>query len=209
MRRPGSRTAALTVLLLLQLLAMPAFAIPFLVSVDTSSLKGSTGFIDLQFNPADAASSAATASTSGFTGDLALLADSFVDGDVLGTLPGSLQLRNTTAFNSYFQAVQFGDLFRFVVDFSGDFIANPSLFGTSFSVSLLNDHLFPQLTNDVSGSLLRFELLAGSVGFQAFQVDGRTAATITPVPTPATSALFCVGMLLMLSHWALLRRGSR
>ena len=205
MSRSGLRSAALTALLFsLQLFATQAMAVPFLVSVDTSVLNGTTGFLDLQLNPADSATPAALASVMGFGGNLGLLAGPAPEGDVTGTLPGALQLRNSTVFNSYFQAVQFGDLFSFIVDFTGDFLTSTAASGSSFSVSLFDDGLLPQLTNDVSGSLLRFELLAGNVTFQAFAANGRVAATVAPVALPGSASLFAAGMMLLLG--SLLRR---
>ena len=200
MSRMSPRTLALAALLLcLPMLCGRALAIPFLVSVDTGSLQGTSGFLDLQFNPADAATPAALASVTGFGGNLNLIGMPLLDGDVSGTLQGGLQLRNTTAFNSYFQAVQFGDLLRFVVDFSGAFSSLPSSLGTSFALSLLDAAQQPLLTNDISGSLLRFELLAGDVTFQAFQVNGRAAATVTQVTAPGTGTLLLTGMLLLIA----------
>ena len=206
MSRQGMRGLALASLLLC-LIAGRAQAVPFLVSVDTSLLQGSTGFLDLQFNPADVGTPGALASISGFAGSLGLVGAPMPDGAVTGALPGTVQLANATAFNSYFQAVQFGALFRFVVDFTGDFLTQPSALGTSFSLALLNDALAPLLTNDVSGSLLRFELQAGQVTFQAFQANGRVAATVTPVPLPGTAVLFVAGALLLFGQ-ALRRQRS-
>lgn len=194
--------------LLLCLLAGQASAVPFLISVDTTPLQGASGFLDLQFNPADAGSPAAVASVSAFAGNLGLVGAPQPEGNVGGVLPGAVQLGNSTAFNSYFQAVQFGTLLRFIVDFTGDFMTQPSLFGTSFSVGLFNDALQPLLTNDVSGSLLRFELLAGRVTFEAFEVNGRASATVTPIPLPATGGLFALGaLLLLLGRMGMRRRG--
>jgi hypothetical protein len=196
MSRQGLRDLALASLLLC-LIAGRAQALPFLVSVDTSLLQGSSGFLDLQFNPADVGAPGALASITGFAGELGLVGPAMPDGAVIGTLPGPVQLANAAAFNSYFQAVQFGALFRFVVDFTGDFLTQHSSLGTSFSLALLNDALAPLLTNDVSGSLLRFELQAGQVTFQAFQANGRIAATVTPVSLPGTAVLFVAGALLL------------
>jgi hypothetical protein len=201
MSRLGLRGVALASLVLcLQLFSARAGAVPFLISVDTSPLQGFSGFLDLQFNPADVGTPGALASISAFAGNLGLVDAPTLDGDASGTLPGALQLGNTAAFNGYFQAVRFGSLFRFVVDFTGDFLTQPSLLGTSFSLGLLNDAFNPLLTNDASGSLLRFELQGGNVTFQAFQANGRVAASVTPVSLPATSALFAAGMLLLLGQ---------
>ena len=205
MSRLGLRGVALASLLLC-LFVGHAHAVPFLISVDTGPLQGSSGFLDLQFNPADAASPGALASVAGFAGNLGLVDAPLPDGDVIGTLPGPVQLRNSTVFNSYFQAVQFGSLFSFVVDFTGDFLTQPSLFGTSFSVGLLDAAFQPLLTNDVSGGLLRFELLAGKVTFEALAVNGRAAATVTLISLPATNALFAVGLLLLLGGTLLRQR---
>ena len=210
MSRLGLRAFALASLVLcLQLFSARASAVPFLISVDTSPLQGSSGFLDLQFNPADVGTPGALATLSAFAGNLGLVGAPTLDGAASGTLPGALLLGNTAPFNAYFQAVQFGSLFSFVVDFTGDFLTQSSLLGTSFSVGLLNDGLAPLLTNDVSGSLLRFELQAGNVTFQAFQANGRVAASVTPVSLPASSTLFAIGMLLLLAGVLQRRAASR
>jgi hypothetical protein len=177
-----------------------AFALSYSVSVDTSTLGGSVGFLELQLNPADQTAPAAQASIGGFSGNANLIGAALIEGDVSGTLPGSVVLNNSTPFNDYLHAVQFGNMLGFTVDFAGLFATQPSLVGTSFALSLLDNNFAPLLSGDVSGSVLRFELSTAGALFTTFAaLDGRVFAQVQPivasVPEPASAALLALGLI--------------
>lgn len=173
------------------LCAAPAFAQSYQVTIDTSAIAGETGYVDFQFNRADLFAPEAGASVLSWTGNISLLGAPIVEGSVTGALPGTLTLGNDTAFNDYFQAVEFGDMFSVIVQFSGD--APPaSLIGTSFALSLYAaDAATPLLSDDVSGSIVRFELLGGDTTVETFS----SFAQVTPVPLPAAAWLLLSGVV--------------
>lgn len=184
-------------LLLCVLSLSAADAATYQVTVDTTALTGSVGYLDLQFNPADTSAPAATADISNLQGTLSLLATADLIGDVMGTLPAAVSFTNSTAFNDYFQSVQFGSVFSVMLDIDGDFLTQPSLLGTSFSLSLYAaDGINPLLSTDASGALVIFELANQTITAQTFADDnGIHAAQVSAVPLPAAVWLLISGLL--------------
>lgn len=173
------------------------FAQSYRVTVDTSALAGATGHVNFQFNPADLLAPDAGASILQWAGSITLLDAPTIEGSVTGSLPETVALNNSTAFNDYFQAVQFGDAFSFVLQFSGNAAVPPSSLGTAFALALYAaDAMTPLLTNDISGSILRFELRTDGVDYQTFGPDGSTPSVVqvSPVPLPAAAWLLLSGL---------------
>lgn len=182
--------ARILMLVCLGLCASVAAAQTFEITVDTSAIAGTNGYVDLQLNPADLLAPTVGASILDWTGSITLIGAPLVEGDVTGALPATVELSNSTAFNDYFQAVQFTDAFRFLLQFTGNASIPPSSLGTSFALSLYAANgLSPLLTGDASGSIVRFELLAGDVSYQTFG-----PAQVSPVPLPAAVWLLLSGM---------------
>jgi hypothetical protein len=172
------------------LCASVASAQSYLVTVDTSELAGTDGYVNFQFNPADLGAPAAEASVLQWLGSTTLLDAPLIEGNVTGALPGTMTLSNGTAFNDYFHAAQFGDAFSFVVQFSGG--VSPSALGTSFALALYaDDAATPLLTNDISGSLVCFELSSAGIDF----LTSSSAVQVTPVPLPAAAWLLLSGIV--------------
>lgn len=172
------------------LFASVASAQSYLVTVDTSSLAGTDGYVNFQFNPADLTAPAAEASILQWVGSTTLLDAPLVEGNVTGALPSTVTMNNGTAFNDYFQSAQFGDALSFIVQFSGN--VSPSTLGTSFALALYAaDGVTPLLTDDISGSLVRFELSATGIDYLA----NSSAAQVTPVPLPAAAWLLLSGIV--------------
>jgi PEP-CTERM motif len=182
-------------------------AVTYNFSVDTSSLAGTNGFIELQFaNGGGGAVVAqeATATISGFTSTGGVLSsenpytssDLFsqpnVFGSVSGTLPGAVVMDQiTTNFDDYLHAFQFGSDFSFDLTLSGPAIDAPACVGAS-SCSLPG-FAFDLLNADGSQFLLSNFILGqvevnpdGSTTATAFTtIDTPSAVTITPVTTAA------------------------
>lgn len=178
------------VLICAGLFASVASAQSYLITVDTSELAGTDGYVNFQFNPADLTAPAADASILQWIGSTTLLDAPLIEGNVTGSLPGTVTMNNGTAFNDYFHATQFGDAFSFIVQFSGD--VSPVALGTSFALALYAaDGATPLLTDDLSGSLVRFELGAPGVTYLAYS----SAVQVTPVPLPAAAWLLLSGIV--------------
>jgi hypothetical protein len=144
---------ALTVLALA--LAAPAAAqVTYLVTVDTSSVNGTTGFLDFQFNPANNLSQLASAQIVNFTaGAGAVTGVPSTTGNVAGALAAPVTFQNTTALNEYFQGITFGNQITFQLVLSGPAITAPNggPFGTSFFLSFFDAAQNTILTNDPTG----------------------------------------------------------
>lgn len=123
--------------------------IQYQVTVNTTSINATSGFLDFQFNPGNGTSQSATAVLSNFSGGLAGAVNS-VSGDVTGSLPGTVTMINSTAFQELFQAFTFGNSFTFLLDLSGPAIDTPngtSTAGSTFGLGLYDDGQNPILTS--------------------------------------------------------------
>jgi hypothetical protein len=162
-------------------------SVTYTVNVDTSSVSG-TGFLDFQFNPGNATSQAATVQISQFTGGTLTGAPSST-GNVAGTLPGTLNLANSTALNEYFQGFTYGASFSFFLTLDGPAITAPNgtaTAGSIFGVGLYDAAQNPILTNQGPTT--------GFVGQVSINLNGSTTPTVFPTgvngPSVATIALF-------------------
>lgn len=180
-------------LVFLQPLATATAATVYNVSVDTTSLFGTTGYLDLQFNPGGVSAPAATATLNGFFGDITLGGLATNDGSMSGVLPGSLVFNNDTAFNAVLQPSAFGNVFGFTISFSGAYETALSGSGTRFSLAVLDDNFDPLATVDPVGTILQFELApGGAVTATTFNADvfgAESIVTLTAVPVPAALPL--------------------
>lgn len=151
-------------------------AVSYMVNIDTSSVNGTSGFIDFQFNPGNASSQAATIQVVNFDPDGGTLTGvPAVTGNVSGTLPGVLTFANSTALNEYFQGFTYGTRISFTVVLSGPAIDAPNgtaTAGSTFSISLFDAGQNPILTNQAA--------LSGAVAQIDINLNGTTTATAFP-----------------------------
>lgn len=153
----GLRRAALA-LALSACASLASAASVFQVEIDTSSLvaaNGSTGWIDLQFNPGNAGTPYAQALLTSLVG-FGDAASAETAGSVSGSLAGGYVIGNDDAggYNDLFHAVNFGGKVGFTVSFSGDIDPAASALGSAFAVSLFNNDLAALGTNDPAGALV-------------------------------------------------------
>src|SRR5438045_3371420 len=95
-----------------------AAPLQFQVTIDTSSIGGTGGSLDIQFNPGLPPSDAATATVSTFAPVANIGGAPAVIGDVSGDLTTTLALTNSTPFNDYFQAFTYGSRISFLLTIS-------------------------------------------------------------------------------------------
>lgn len=182
-------------------LAVPVHAavVDYDVMLNTSALTGTSGFLDLQFNPGTipgAPGAQATISHFGGDGILKNTGPANGTGDVTGALPGDLVFHNTTQFNDFFQEVRFGSSTSFHVNFSGAFLTALSGSHTAFSVSLYDaDGVTPLFTTDPSGALMILDLAPG--GGVTPDIFNPSVVTVAAVPLPAAAVLFPTGLSLL------------
>jgi len=163
------------------------------LSVDTSSLNGQSGYLDIQFNPGDSSAEADTATVTNFQTIGGILAQPpILTGDASGSLPGTLTLVNGTAYNDVFQGFTYGSSFGFNLTLSGPAIDSPGgTVGSAFALSLYAaDGITPLLTTDPNGSVSTVYLNAnGTASAETFPqspTDNTPAASVTAVPEPST-----------------------
>lgn len=131
------------------------------VAVNTSSITGTAGSLDFNFNPGSLATQAASLQILDFSSDGTLAGcatnvQGFCPtGDVSGTLPGTLTFVNDTAFNDYFDDFTFGTTISFEVSLYGPALSSPdgvSTSGSTFAFSMFSDlaGTVPALTTDTT-----------------------------------------------------------
>ncbi len=130
-----------------------ALPITYTVTAGTSSLTGTTGSLDFNFNPGPLVSQAASVQILNFMTDGGVSGTPSTLGDVSGALPGTLTFDNGTPFNDYFQQFNFGSSLTFGVSLFGPALSSPdgvSTSGSTFAFSIFSDlaGTIPALTTD-------------------------------------------------------------
>lgn len=166
--------------LLALIVGHPAWADSWLVSVDTSSIIGQTGYLDFQFNPADLSAPVASATLTGFSTD-GILAAVVPSGDATGNLTSTLALGNSQFFNDWLQGYTFGSTLSFMLDIDVP-VPNASGSGSAFSLSLYDSNYASLLANPDWGA----SLVVNASDNGHFDILAKTEAiTVTsPVPEP-------------------------
>ena len=175
----------LLIVAVLMFAATSAFAdFSYNFNVDTSSLNGQAGYLDLQFNPG-ISNALASAAITNFISDAALGAV-ITTGNVTGTLPSAVTINNTTGFNDYFQAVNFGNTANFALNLSGSA-------GSSFALSFWDSTQGnPLLTNDqVNGIATLIDVNPNG----PVVTNNSNQVTVTATPIPAAAYLFGSGLM--------------
>lgn len=187
------------------ILTAPAFGsiLEYQVTVNTSTVSGTTGYMDVALDPGTLGALGVTAVIGGFTG--ATLSTNtttttsgsatnlyFIDGDVF-TTPASaptllsssntLTLENTNSNNELTQALEFGTTLSFILTLSGPGVSlsggATSISGTNFVLDFLNDaQTAYELTTDTTGS----SALGWAVGVVEISNTGLATAIANPSP---------------------------
>ncbi|WP_165227461.1 NF038129 family PEP-CTERM protein [Aquisphaera insulae] len=183
-----------------------AGSISYLVEVNTTAITGQDGNLDFQFNPGGSGSGAATATVTDFLTAGGVVAQPPTrTGDASGSLPGSLTLNNSTAYNDVFQGFTFGTGFSFTLTLTGPALDSPGgSAGSSFALSLYDaSGVTPLLTTDPNGSVLTVDLDAeGTVSTLTFpqaSTDPTPIVRLASVPEPAGLLLLGTGFVALLA----------
>jgi len=185
---------------------LSATPITYTLSVDTSSLAGTEGSLDFNFNPGPLLAQSATVQIINFQGGM-LLPPATLTGDASGSLPTIVTLDNGAFFNDYFEDIRFGSTLSFGISLSGPALSAPNGIATSgstFSFSVFADPAgtAPALSSDLTD---------GFAYVVYVNLDGSTTVTdylttLAPTPEPST-LLFMVGLLVLLLAYTLTHRG--
>ena len=171
-------------------------AAPIQVTLDTSSLNGQTGTVDIQFNPGNfpAVYSPGTATITSFNlgaGTLGSIAFG-PDGGASGTLPGPLTIINSDFLNGIVYNATFGSTASFRVDFSGS-----AFTGSGQSVLTTLSVMLNGTANSVAAQA---DLIGGGRLDTSSSSTGVTFAPTATVPEPSSYALFGLGCLAILAR---------
>ena len=190
----------LTVLLLCGAWKALAQPITYDVSVNTSSIAGTNGSLDFNFNPGPLVTQAASLQILGFaTGptDGTLAGGPTLTGDITGALPGTLTFDNGTGFSDYFEGFTYGKNLLFDVSLYGPALSSPngtSTSGSTFAFSMFSNAAgtIPALTTD--GFAFKVDVnLDGTTTVTNFA----SQTTIGVVPEPSTLALLGTAIVLL------------
>lgn len=156
------------------------------VSLDTSSLAGSTGFLDLGFLGLETPNPT-FARLNNFSGDF--FGDPILEGDAVGDIVSGVVLGNRTGFNYFDQAVRFGGLLSFDVSFETEY----ELIGTTLSVALLDSDFANYLGAEVH--LLTIDVMANTPAVIDVLAPG--LVSVAEVPEPGEWLLLATGLFLL------------
>jgi hypothetical protein len=166
--------------------------ITYAVTVDTSSVSGTAGSIDFDFNPGPLVTQAASLQILGFSSDGTLAGSPARTGDVSGTLPGTLTFDNGTAFNDFFEDLTFGTTLSFDLSLYGPALSSPdgiSTSGSAFAFSLFSDAAgtMPVLTmNTTHGFAFAADVnLDGTSTVREFSSQTTVVPETSSVPEPS------------------------
>ena len=186
----------LLIIAVIMFAASSAFAsLSYDVTVDTSSLTGSAGYLYLQYNTDPLSTGTSTALVQAFTtdGTLGAQAAGAYAGSgtyVTGTLPGTVTFVNgNQPTNDYNHAITFGNAFNFYLVLPTGTTQNA---GSAFSLSLFSDALGANPLKTADGTLFSVNLNADGTATTLI-ADGNTQAT--PTPIPAAAWLFGSGLM--------------
>ena len=183
--------------------------ITYEVTVNTSSISGTAGSLDFNFNPGLLVTQAANLRILNFASNGTLSGSPSLTGDVSGALPGTLTFDNGTGFNDYFGGFTYGSTLSFDVLLYGPALSSPNgtaTSGSTFAFSMFSDSAgtIPALTTD---------LVDGFAATLDVNLDGKTTVTnfspvtgISPVPEPGGVVLIGTAIALLGALLSLRRR---
>jgi hypothetical protein len=175
--------------------------ITYNVTVNTTSIAGTAGSLDFNFNPGPLATQAASLQILGFSSNGTLVGSPSLTGDASGTLPGTLTFDNGTGFNDYFEGLTFGSTLSFEVSLFGPALSSPdgvSTSGSTFAFSMFSDSAgtIPVLTTDTT---------QGFASTIDVNLDGSTTVTNFSTQTATSTVPEPGGLVLLLGAITTLR----
>ena len=204
---------ALALALGLTLATGAAKAATYSVNIDTSSIAGTTGSVDFQWN-LGAVNSLLTASVASFSnGSMLTSAPVLLSGAFTGSLASgySLNFDGASAFNYVYQDMTFGSSISFMLTLPDTAPAQSDPTSDSgFFVAVLDANQASALTTtSADNQALAFTLQASSAPtFEAY-TSLATVASVSAVPDPATLALMVSGLIGLIGMNALRRRSAK
>ena len=167
-------------------LVLPAHAETWRIDIDTSSLVGVSGSLDLQLNPGASDAQPVQVQIGLFSTD-AVLGGGLADGAVSGNLSGVLVLDNTGALNAWLQSLVFGSHIAFTLDINAPLISGS---GSSFAALLWDANFNLLLAAAGEDAVLRINLTPASAPVWI----SSPAVQVSAVPEPAIAYSLLAGL---------------
>jgi len=171
------------------------------VTVNTSSISGTAGSLDFNFNPGPLVTQAASLQILSFSGDGTLAGSPTLTGGVAGALPATLTFDNGSGFNDYFEGFTFGSTLSFDVSLYGPALSSPdgvSTSGSTFAFSMFSDSAgtISVLTSDtIDGFAFTVDVnLDGTTTVSDFSSQTVVEPAGSSVPEPSTFVLMGTAM---------------
>jgi hypothetical protein len=183
---------------------LSAAPITYDISVDTSSVSGTDGSLDLQLNPGPLVTQLASLQILNFSSNGSLAGSPSVSGDVTGVLPATLTFDNLTGFNDYFEGFTFGSTLSFQISLFGPALSSPngtSTSGSAFAFSMFADTAgtLPILTSDPDGSAVILAVnLDGTTTPTNFSNQTSIVPQTSAVPEPTGLALAAIPLMFLI-----------
>lgn len=171
--------------------------------MNTSSVAGTTGYLDFQFNPLNSSTLAETATIENFAEATYNPALGSIQTGASGGPVGvsTIVLPNSTPYNDEFDGITYGKSITFVLDLGGPGVNSPNgaLSTSEFDFSLFNSAQNSILTSNVNGYALTVD------------VNANGSVTVTPdspyvKSTPEPASLGLIGLPLALAAGAYFKR---
>lgn len=179
--------------------------ITYAITVDTTSITGTAGSIDFNFNPGPLITQAASLQILGFSTDGTLAGNQVLTGDASGALPATVTFDNGTGFNDYFEGFTYGSTLSFDVSLYGPALSSPdgtSTSGSTFAFSMFSDAAgtMPVLTtNTTNGFAVIIDVnLDGTTTGTNFSTQ-TSISTSSVTPEPSTLLLVSIAGAVIMS----------
>jgi hypothetical protein len=168
----------------------------YTVTINTSSISGTSGSLDFNFNPGPFVTQAASLQILKFASDGTLAGSPILTGDVSGALPGTLTFDNGSGFNDYFEGFTFGNTLAFNVSLYGPALSSPdgtSTSGSAFAFSMFSDAAgtIPVLTTDTTDgfAFIVNVNLDGTTAPTNYSPETQISTSVSATPEPSDIGL--------------------
>jgi hypothetical protein len=180
--------------------AASSSSVQYMVTVNTTSVLATDGYIDFQLNPTAMPTQPANADVANFFTDGVLdpaAPFSGTTGEASGTLPGTVTLTNSESTNEYTEGMTpFGTTITFDLDFYGPALSNPNGDGGgSFYLDFFDPNGNYLLDPNSNGYALEIDINGNGTTSVAYQSSDITIEGPTFVPEPGSMALLLFGGL--------------
>ncbi|NQD36724.1 hypothetical protein HPT27_06775 [Permianibacter sp. IMCC34836] len=166
------------------------------IDIDTRSVTGSSGLIELSLAGLED-SPLAAAELQSLYGGAGEVLDQF--GNVAGDLSSTLTLASDMGFADILQQQQFGDVLSLQLRLAGDWLDTLADAGLTFAIKLWSADFQPLLNVDETGDLLRLQLQPGN-GVQVELLSEFVMVRPIAIASPPILSLAFIGLVALLCY---------